>query len=83
MNRWFLLLKDGLLTGLGMVAIYTQIFSAHPSGLILGAGLALTVPSVADHVKALLPGPGGGVSSPRSPEPGSPLSSPPPGGTGE
>jgi hypothetical protein len=62
--------KDVLLTGLGMVAIYTQILSPHPNGLILGTGLALTVPSVAEHVKALLPGSGESSSSPRSPERG-------------
>ena len=32
----------------------------------LGTGLALTVPSVADHVRALLPSSGGGESSPPS-----------------
>jgi hypothetical protein len=70
--KMFSVLKDVALTGLGMVAIYTQIFSAKPNGLILGTGLALTVPSVAEHVKALLPGSGGGPSSPSSESPGRP-----------
>ena len=65
-----MLCKDVGLTGLGMVAIYTQIFSSHPNALVLGTGLALTVPSVAEHVKALLPSSGGGGSSPSSPPPG-------------
>jgi hypothetical protein len=60
-----------------MVAIYTQIFSSRPNGLILGTGLALTVPSVAEHVKALLPTSGGAPSSPPSRSRGS---SPPSGG---
>ena len=75
MNLWKLL-KDIVLTGLGVAAILSQIFSLHPSGLVLGTGLALTVPSVASHVKALLPGPGDGESSgspsPPSPQPSSP-----------
>jgi hypothetical protein len=75
--KWSLV-KDALLTGLGMVAIYTQVFSPHPNGLILGTGLALTVPSVAGHVKALLPGGEGGDSSPSSRSPGAPPSPPGP-----
>ena len=67
MNLWKLL-KDIVLTGLGVAAILSQIFSLHPSGLVLGTGLALTVPSVASHVRALLPGPGdGGLSESASP----------------
>jgi hypothetical protein len=69
--RW-VLIKDVLLTGTGMVLMWSQIFSTDPRWPILAAGLALTSPSVADHVKALLPGPGGGLSSPPSPSPPSP-----------
>jgi hypothetical protein len=72
-NQWRLI-KDVLLTGLGMFAIYSQLFRQHPDGLILGAGLALTVPSIASHVRALLPGPGDGDSSPPPP----PAAAPPP-----
>lgn len=61
---WQRLLKDVCLTGLGMFAIYSQIGSAHPNGYVVGAGLALTVPSVADHLRALLPSAGGGSSEP-------------------
>jgi hypothetical protein len=71
MSKWSIL-KDVLLTGLGMVAIYTQVVSSHPNGLVLGTGLALTVPSVAEHVKALLPGSGAADSSHSSPSHGSP-----------
>src|SRR5215472_5027063 len=80
MNRWPLratyeITRDVLVTGTGLVIIWRQVlFSAlHPSGLLLGTGLALTVPSVAAHVRALLPGgevpppspggPGGGGES--------------------
>lgn len=82
MNLWKLL-KDIVLTGLGVAAILSQIFSQHPAGLVLGTGLALTVPSVASHVKALLPGPGDGESS-ESPSPPRQPASPPsaPGGSG-
>lgn len=56
--------KDLVLTGLGMWCIYSQVSSSHPSGIILGTGLALTVPNIADHVRALLP------ESPRVPSSG-------------
>lgn len=82
MNRWFLL-KDVLLTGVGLGVIGSQIFSAHPNGLLLGTGLALTVPTIADHVRALLPSSGGGESSPSSPPPGPRPSPSTSGGTGE
>lgn len=87
MNRW-LLLKDILLTGTGLGVILSQIFSPHPNGLLLGTGLALTVPTIAEHVKALLPSSGGGQSSPSTPSPRPPLpgpssASPPEGGRGE
>jgi hypothetical protein len=65
MSRWFLL-KDVLLTGTGVAVILSQVLSLHPDGLLLGTGLALTVPTIADHVKALLPSSGGGASSPSS-----------------
>jgi hypothetical protein len=84
-NRWWLraafeLLRDIAVTGTGLVIIWRQVlFSAlHPSGLLLGTGLALTVPSVAAHVKALLPGSGGeSESSAQSERPPAPRSSPP------
>lgn len=60
-----MLLRDVLVTGTGLAVILLQAFSPHPSGILLGTGLALTVPSVAAHLKALLPsGPGDGESSP-------------------
>jgi hypothetical protein len=68
---WRNLLRDVVLTGVGVFLILRQGLSAHPSGLTLGAGLALTVPSVAAHLKALLPEYGEGSSSESSPPPGS------------
>ena len=56
MNRWWPLVRDVAVTGTGLAVIWRQVYSAHPSGLLLGTGLALTVPSVAAHVRALLPG---------------------------
>lgn len=87
-DAWQLLFKDLILTGLGMLAIYSQIFSPHPNGLLLGVGLALTVPSIADHVRALLPSSGGGSGGSSSPSlpPGTsrPRALPPqPNGSGE
>jgi hypothetical protein len=65
-NRW-LLLKDVILTGTGVLIVLSQTLEAalgqSPSALIIGAGLALTVPSIADHVKALLPGDTGSTTS--------------------
>lgn len=74
MDKWQLL-KDILLTGTGMAVILSQVFSPHPSDVILAAGLALTVPSVAGHAGALLAAGGkrgrtGGESSPPPPVPG-------------
>ena len=75
-TRWLQLkdfLKDIALTVLGMVAIYSQLFRPEPNGLVLGAGLALTVPSIAGHVRALLPV-WRGSPSPPPPEPPGPRS---------
>jgi hypothetical protein len=70
------LLKDLVLSGTGVFAILYEVLNAHPNGLVLGTGLALTVPSVADHVKALLPSSGGGSSSEPSPSQTPPPSPP-------
>lgn len=85
MDRWTLL-KDILLTGTGMAVILSQVFSARPSDVLLAAGLALTVPSVAGHAGALLASSGrhghtGGESSPVQPAPGVLPSGPSSGGT--
>jgi hypothetical protein len=78
MNRW-LLLKDVLLTGTGMVLVLSQVFSPSPSDVLLVTGLALTVPSVAAHAGSLLSGHTGGSSSP----PPSPSGQPPSGSSSE
>ena len=73
-----------MITGTGLVIIWRQVLyaSLHPSGLLLGTGLALTVPSVAAHVRALLPASGGeSESSPPSPPPAPPRSPLPPAAT--
>lgn len=67
---WKRIFKDVLLTGLGMGVIARETLSAHPNGFLIGAGLALTVPSVASHVRALLPGPGDSGTSASSLSPG-------------
>ena len=89
MQRWWLratweVVRDIAITGTGLVIIWRQVLydSLHPSGLLLGTGLALTVPSVAAHVRALLPGSGGeSESSPPSQPPSARPSSLPPAGT--
>jgi len=64
------LIRDIAITGTGLVIIWRQVLysGGHPSGLLLGVGLALTVPSVAAHVKGLLPD-GGGEPESSSPSP--------------
>lgn len=76
MKWWTILwqaLRDVVLTSTGIWCIVSQVLSRNPDGLILGTGLALTVPSVAEHVRALLPS-GGPASSSSSRE--APTSSP-------
>jgi hypothetical protein len=52
-NQWqarsWSLIRDVAITGSGLGVIWSQVLSLHPSGLLLGTGLALTV-------RALLPG---------------------------
>lgn len=68
----WLLIKDVALTGTGLWLIYRQAVSAVPSDVLLTVGLALIVPSVYDHARAVLSGrTGGESSSPPPPEPGS------------
>lgn len=64
------LLKDVLLTGTGLTIIVTQIWSPHPSDLLLVVALALTVPSAASHAASILGAPGAPPSSGSSPPDG-------------
>jgi hypothetical protein len=77
------LAKDVLLTGTGLVIIVMQIWSPHPSDVLLVVGLALTVPSAASHAASILSGPGVHPSSESSPQHGAQQAptppSPPPG----
>lgn len=78
------LVKDILLTGTGMALILSQVFSGHPSDILLVTGLALTVPSVAGHAGTLLGAHTGKPSLPPPPAGGPPPSGPLPGeATGE
>ncbi|MBO0813634.1 MAG: hypothetical protein J2P30_00545 [Actinobacteria bacterium] len=74
-DRWWAAVKDVALTGTGLVVIVTQVFSAHPSDILLVTGLALTVPSAASHASTLLSGSTGQPSSRSSRRPGSSRSS--------
>jgi hypothetical protein len=64
------LIKDILLTGTGLAVIVFQIWSPHPSDVLLVAGLALTVPAAASHAASILGGPGARSSSESSEEHG-------------
>ena len=86
MHSWWVkaaweVIRDVAITGTGLVIIWRQVLYSpqNPSAILLGTGLALTVPSVAAHVKGLLPDSGGdSASSPPSPPPPPRASSPPP-----
>ena len=56
MDLWSLV-KDIILTGTGVALIISQMVSGRPNDALLVTGLALTVPSIAGHAKALLSGP--------------------------
>ena len=78
--RWdqlWAVLKDVVLTGTGVAVIFSQVLAGRPSDVLLAAGLALTVPSVAGHATALLSGRTGGHSSQPSPPRGAPPPPPP------
>lgn len=73
MKIWSLL-KDILLTGTGVSVIISQMFVHSPSDAMLVTGLALTVPTLADHAKSVLSSP---VKSPEAtPEHGGSAPSP-------
>jgi hypothetical protein len=83
----WLLIKDVLATGTGLVIIISQIFAPHPSDVLLVTAIALTTPSLASHAGTLLGAPStaghGQQESPSSSSPhGSPQSSSP-GGSGD
>ena len=71
MDLWSLV-KDIILTGTGVALIVSQMMNSTPSDALLVTGLALTVPSIAGHAKALMSEPsaseGGEQSSTTSPE---------------
>lgn len=79
----WLLLKDVLLTGTGIAVILSQVPSAHPSDVLIAAGLALTAPTIGTHVRELLRGPTDGQSSESAESPGSSPSSSSQGDSGD
>jgi hypothetical protein len=86
---WRELLRDILLTGSGLAVVGSQVVSAQPSPLLIGAGLSLTFPSTFVKIREILISPSGteGVSGPPSeppgPAPSSVPSGPRSGGAGE
>ena len=78
MDLWSLV-KDIVLTGTGVALIISQMFASVPSDALLVTGLALTTPSIAGHVKAILSGPGSSTGEGSTSSEGQ-QSSPSPGG---
>jgi hypothetical protein len=76
-------IRDVALTGTGIFVIIREVYSPHPSDVLLAVAMGLTAPAAYEHVRALLSGPG--ASSPPPPQPSAPPSAPssPEGGTGE
>ena len=68
MGIWTLI-KDILLTGTGIALILSQMLSKTPNDAMLVTGLALTVPTLADHAKAVISGPSASRESTRPGEP--------------
>jgi len=67
---WDGLLRDVVLTVSGLVVVATQVPAAHPSPVLVGAGLALTAPSAYANLRKL--GNGNGSRGRSSPPPGPP-----------
>lgn len=82
MRAWQLL-RDVLLTGTAVFILISQVFSKDPSDVLLAAALALTAPSAADHVKALLSRPGESESSSSRSSPPEDPSAPSSGASGD
>jgi hypothetical protein len=69
--RLWQLIRDIVLTALAVFLLVKEAYAARPSDAILTVAFALAAPSIADHAKALLSGPGGGPpSSSPAPPPG-------------
>lgn len=71
----WLLIRDVLVTGTGLVLILSQVFTRSPSDVLIAAGVTLTTPSLLAHAPAALSGRrkdghGEPESSPRSPSAG-------------
>jgi hypothetical protein len=76
LRRTWALIRDVAFAGFGLYLIYRETVSPGRNALeILGIAFALTVPSAAEHIKALLPSSGTGSAAKSLPE------SSPPGGS--
>ena len=85
LRRTWVLIRDVVFAGFGIWLIYRETVhpakSAEETIALLGIALALTVPSAAEHIKAILPSSSGesAIASPSGepgPGPGSPPSPP-------
>ncbi len=56
LRRMWALVRDVVFAGFGLFLIWRETFYPGPDSLeILGVALALTVPSAAEHIRAILP----------------------------
>lgn len=70
---WLSVLRDMVLIGAAVWTLAKEVDSQHPSDSILLIVITLTAPSIADHAKALLSGPGAAErSQPPQEQPPSP-----------
>ena len=76
----WLIIRDVLLTGMGLWIIGQQARSPHPSDVLLVVAMGLTTPAAWDKARAVLSPPRESRTSSSSPSPGespSPRSGPP------
>ena len=84
LRRMWVLVRDVVLTGTGIFLVFKETFAPGPDWEgVLGVALAFTVPSIAEHVKAILPSSAADSLSRPSEQHGSSPSSPMQGGSGE
>jgi hypothetical protein len=70
LTRWWKeLFRDMVLTGAGLAVIGSQVIAAQPQPYLIGAGLALTLPSTYVKIREIIaiPGHGGGSGPPSLP----------------
>lgn len=80
---WQQLIRDVLLTGLGVWIIYKQVYAVAPNLYLLVFAAGCFWPAARSAVTTILSGPGASSQSPAPPEEPQSRPLPPGGGTGE